>query len=562
MVDATVEGRPGWRASYGAGLALALAAFLALALRTSFLIDDAFISFRYARNWAELGLPVYNPGESPPVEGYSNFLWVLALRACFELGARPEVASRVLSVTAGALLVVLVHRFLARELALGPLPTALGTLALATFPPFTFWATGGLETAPFALALFAAFALLVRRGGDRGGRAADLAAGAAGVAAALLRAEGILWALGLPACLLLTRRSDPERRTAPPRRLALYAAVVVVGFGAFLAWRLAVYGEWLPNTVRAKAGLSAAVLGRGLRTVATWLLLFLSPLAAPLALRTRGGERRVAAVTALAILTAFLGYNVAVGGDWMPMFRFLAPATPFLAVALALACAALPRGGALALGSAAIALASLPALGRSIVPEAWLRGLAFRSFRVGYQSELERWRTSVANLERFRWIGKGLAQVAGPGDSIAVGAIGAIGYDSGLVVYDRNGLVDREVAAQPASEEARSAGHDKRVPRAFFLDRNPTIFQALLVDGAVGGPGTPSFARAATELGRWVFGGPEGALEAPLLARTLPEVHALEPRDGIPPGSSLILLRPTEDRAAALAFWRELGFAR
>ena len=102
MANAAVEGHPGRGRAHGAGLALALIAFLALALRTSFLIDDAFISFRYARNWVELGVPVYNPGESPPVEGYSNFLWVAALRLCLALGAELGVAARVLSVASGA----------------------------------------------------------------------------------------------------------------------------------------------------------------------------------------------------------------------------------------------------------------------------------------------------------------------------------------------------------------------------------------------------------------------------------------------------------------------------
>ena len=47
--------------------------------------DDAFISFRYAKNLSEGTGLVYNAGEY--VEGYSNFLWTLflALGAFFEL---------------------------------------------------------------------------------------------------------------------------------------------------------------------------------------------------------------------------------------------------------------------------------------------------------------------------------------------------------------------------------------------------------------------------------------------------------------------------------------------
>ena len=42
-----------------------------------FLCDDAFISFRYARNLLKGHGLVFNPGEY--VEGYSNFLWTLEL---------------------------------------------------------------------------------------------------------------------------------------------------------------------------------------------------------------------------------------------------------------------------------------------------------------------------------------------------------------------------------------------------------------------------------------------------------------------------------------------------
>ena len=40
-------------------------------------IDDAFISFRYAKNWAMGYGPRYNLGLQQPEEGYSNFLWVV-----------------------------------------------------------------------------------------------------------------------------------------------------------------------------------------------------------------------------------------------------------------------------------------------------------------------------------------------------------------------------------------------------------------------------------------------------------------------------------------------------
>src|SRR5512144_1358529 len=96
---------------------LVVAAFLPLvallvgqASRTYWLCDDAYISFRYVRNFVEGRGLVFNAGER--VEGYTNFLWVLELAGLWNFFAtRPEIGCTILSAayTAGtvALTVVL-----------------------------------------------------------------------------------------------------------------------------------------------------------------------------------------------------------------------------------------------------------------------------------------------------------------------------------------------------------------------------------------------------------------------------------------------------------------------
>ena len=57
--------------------------FLVLGLVLAWLLrhteDDAFITFRYSKHLAEGLGPVWNPGDSPPVEGYTNFLWMVLM---------------------------------------------------------------------------------------------------------------------------------------------------------------------------------------------------------------------------------------------------------------------------------------------------------------------------------------------------------------------------------------------------------------------------------------------------------------------------------------------------
>jgi hypothetical protein len=57
--------------------------------------NDAFISFRYARNWVEGHGLVFNAGER--VEGYTNFLWILLLSPFQAAGASLPPVSVVLT---------------------------------------------------------------------------------------------------------------------------------------------------------------------------------------------------------------------------------------------------------------------------------------------------------------------------------------------------------------------------------------------------------------------------------------------------------------------------------
>ena len=120
--------------------------------------EDAFISFRYARNLLEGHGLVFNPGER--VEGYTNFLWTLELAGIWGLfGIRPEHAAPWLSVfytiaTLAALLwwaarlPGLRYRGLVGWMALG-LVCSSGTFAVWT-------SAGGLETRQFTFFVVAA----------------------------------------------------------------------------------------------------------------------------------------------------------------------------------------------------------------------------------------------------------------------------------------------------------------------------------------------------------------------------------------------------------------------
>jgi len=467
-----------------AALALGIAAYALLAWQLAFVCDDAYISLRYARHLAEGHGLVFNLGEAPPVEGYSNLLWVLWLAPFEALGLDAPTAAIVSSGLCGAWLVARVVRFADARLELdraGLLTTALVT---ATLPPLAVWATGGLETMACSLAVFACFDALARDVE----RPRALAAGLWAAAAVLLRVDGPLWvALALAAACW----AAPDARRAATLRAALRALALAVGaFAAQTAFRLGYHHDWLPNTARAKGGLSALRLERGARYVGSLLaelpFLALLPLAA--ARRSRLGAASAAFVAVAA------AYAVFVGGDFMAMGRFLVPAMPFVALAFARVASGL-AGKAFALaGLALLVVASnlLSALDAAPVPRSLRQALHFRWNEATAKSEAQQRRDMAQRAEAWAQVGRAVGACVPPGRSLVLPNLGAISYYSEVHALDPFGLVSPEVARRDAPTRRVSPGHDKMVPTSFFYPERPDYLGAWIAPiGAPPSTGLP-----------------------------------------------------------------------
>jgi len=133
-------------------LVLFIVAFIAIISGTRyFLIDDAYISFRYAYQLAHHGMLVYNLGER--VEGITNLLWTVLLAVVNQLFN--------ISIEQAALLLSLVFLFLAcfRVWQLSPMlgathiTGALAAILLLTSSEFLISATNGLEVSLYTFLL-------------------------------------------------------------------------------------------------------------------------------------------------------------------------------------------------------------------------------------------------------------------------------------------------------------------------------------------------------------------------------------------------------------------------
>lgn len=158
-----------------------------LTYQFNWIIDDAYISFRYSKNLAQGEGLTYNPGSDPPVEGYSDFLWVLAMTPFEYLGWNVMTVAHVASVLCGVILLYRTLRFMHVELRADTAPMVLGGLILAMLPPIAVWSTSGLATMPFALLFFLSYEFLI-------GQSTSPRVVAGGIALSLLvlaRAEGL-----------------------------------------------------------------------------------------------------------------------------------------------------------------------------------------------------------------------------------------------------------------------------------------------------------------------------------------------------------------------------------
>ena len=466
-------------------IAASLALLLAHALVYRFLCDDAFISFRYARNLAEgFGL-VFNPGFER-VEGYTNFLWVLLLAAGDLLGVAPEYAASPLSL----LLTVALWALVAREaVILGEddrttWAVAAAPLLLGATRSVAVWATSGLETRLYELLVVAATLRVVSEVERRGTRPWGAVLFAL---ATLTRPDGLL----VSACVLTCGAAWALRkRTTTIASVAVQAGAFWTVVGAHFLWRKAYYGEWLPNTYHAKVGGRAwwemgwTYLGAFALEYGLWLVVPVAVLGG--AALVRRGRGHVPLLFAAAVLPHAV-YVASIGGDHFE-YRPLDACFPFLYLLAGEGVRRLPWRPAW-IAALLVVVTWLPARShREFVREYWPGFPGQRPDHPVAGRFLEPWgplgrlhrdllrettsrfvgirqeehRLFLATVEdQGHYLRTLVDQGILPKDAhIATSCVGAIPYRSGLRTLDKLGLTDKVVARSTPSEW-RILAHDK-----------------------------------------------------------------------------------------------------
>jgi len=194
--------------------------------------DDACISFRFARNWAEGNGYSWNP-DDPPVYGASSALHCGLLALGARLGAAPENTSRLIQAVSHATLVLLVYLLVVR---LGGQWAALGAATLTSISVPTVFQGLGLEMELYTALSLGALLLAIRAHFAFAGLVAGLAA--------VTRLDGAVVLLSVCSAAALL----PSRRRNLLKTLLGAAGPLLI----WLFWAVYTFGNPLPQSMIAK----------------------------------------------------------------------------------------------------------------------------------------------------------------------------------------------------------------------------------------------------------------------------------------------------------------------
>ena len=328
-----------WRYRTFTILYLAASAFVTLSfLYYQFTVDDVYISLRYARNFADgFGL-VFNTDGSEPVEGYTNFLWVMFEAGLFMLKI-DEVAVihllRITGILCGIATILVVYR-LTKHITRKEEPALLAAIFLSVVPQFAFWCVGGLETGLYLLLIMGGiYRYLV----EMRNKSAHYWSISVFFLAALTRPEGLVFTIAFifadltQSVYTTMRRGRTLQSVINLKQIGGGMLMFVLLYSVYFVWRYSFYDLLLPNTFYAKKLETLGFFIHRLRQVSRFVL----PLLPFIAIAYYGlfnvtekflKEKRLLVLSCLLLFS----FSFAARNEWMPGHRYELPFVPALII--------------------------------------------------------------------------------------------------------------------------------------------------------------------------------------------------------------------------------------
>ncbi len=445
--------------------------------------DDSFTTFRYVKNFlAGRGL-VFNSGEY--VEGYTNFFWVILLSALGKLGIDYVLFAQYLSVFFGALTLIVLYFITSSLVNSGKLYQGLisliPSLLLSFNGGFIYWSVSAMETSLFLFLIFGAVYFFLNKENDIPNYLSPFFF----LLASLTRPEGIFYFAIYFVFISVSRLLNGIEMKRFLSKSAKELSVFALPFLIYLIWKLTYYGDLLPNTFYAKTGFGVFYYNRGLRYIAEafsshyYFAVVFPPIFYTLVIFTK--NRKSAFI--LIIIFANIINALIVGGDVLPLNRFLLIALPFSFVLTVFALKEIiNKFSAKHSLVYAIAAAVMFSIFASFTYDKEKSKTAeWRSFELGLVRKMKIY---AAWLNDIKWRENRTPVVA-------LSTIGALSFYSDARVIDLIGLTDKFIAKHP-KETPGIAGNisvlwkERRYNADYILARRPDfiIFPAGLKPSA------------------------------------------------------------------------------
>ena len=408
-------------------LLVIVAVFVVHAISLNFTQDDAFISYRYVKNFTNGHGLVFNPGER--VEGYTNFLWIIVLSIFAKFGLDITVVSKILGIASGCITLFLLYKisalFFQKKKSSTSSPQGwffalFPPLLLASNSAFAYWSISGLETVFFLIAiLLSVYFYFVNQ------RLMVVFT----ALSTLIRPEGVLIFVIIILYKLFFKKDKLKDCLFS---LAGFIALLL----PFLIFKILYYGDILPNSFYAKTGFSLEYIKSGLeyfwlflRHYALWGILYLLPISFYKSL----DEKQKLFLLFTYIYTF---YVIMIGGDVLMVHRFFLPVLPFLYLFYTFSIGKLffmikKRSLGILLSISLILLLSTITF---LFPHKWIAEVKKREEFL---------------IEKMKFWAESLNGFYGSNFTVAASTIGALSYYLDAKVVDMLGLTDKYISRHP-----------------------------------------------------------------------------------------------------------------
>jgi len=442
--------------------------FVVHSLSLNFTQDDAFISYRYVKNFVNGHGLVFNPGEK--VEGYTNFLWIILLSIFTKFGLDMIVVSKILGIASGCITLFLLYKISAllfqkkdrpTSSAKGVnrmVPTKGGTslrpgwffalfpsLLLASNGAFAYWSISGLETAFFVMAVLLSVYFYFTN---------ERLMIITSALSTLIRPEGVLLFVIIMLHKLFFKKDKLKDCLFS---LAGFAALLL----PFLIFKILYYKDILPNSFYAKTGFSLEYIKSGLGYFWLFLkhygllgILYLLPI-----VFYKSWDEKEKLFLLFAYIYTF--YVIMIGGDVLKVHRFFLPVLPFLYWFYAFSIVKLSlmfKKRSLAILMSLWLIFSLSTL-TFFLPYKWIKEVRLK------ENELtKKMKFGALSLNKFY----------GSNFTIAVSTIGALSYYLDAKVIDMLGLTDKYISRHPETIPGMvSSWKERKFNTQYLLSLDP-----------------------------------------------------------------------------------------